>query len=115
MPRLGKIGKSKIRTGVTCYGINTGVIMTESKHRVGDDNGDYTPSRPGRIVTWTLNSKHLIGEAFDFVIMNNGKCDWSMSNREAWDTAIEVGKCLGLSQVVDSKGRVKEFSHLQIG
>ncbi|MEN6623394.1 MAG: M15 family metallopeptidase [Smithella sp.] len=72
-------------------------------------------TKPGRIVTWTLNSKHLTGEAFDFVIMNNGKCDWSMSNREAWDTAVEIGKCLGLSQVVDSKGRIKEYGHLQLG
>jgi peptidoglycan L-alanyl-D-glutamate endopeptidase CwlK len=70
-------------------------------------------SKPGKIVTWTLNSKHLTGEAFDFCIMNNGKCDWAMDKKEDWETAVEIGKSLGLSQVVDSKGRVKEFAHLQ--
>ncbi|MDD5353501.1 MAG: M15 family metallopeptidase [Candidatus Omnitrophica bacterium] len=72
-------------------------------------------SKPGKIVTWTLNSKHLTGDAFDFCIMNNGKCDWSMLNKEDWETAVEIGKSLGLSQVVDNKGRIKEYAHLQRG
>jgi hypothetical protein len=45
--------------------------------------------------------------------MNNGKCDWAMDKKEDRETALEIGKSLGLSQVVDSKGRVKEFAHLQ--
>ncbi len=72
-------------------------------------------SKPGKIVTWTLNSKHLTGDAFDFVIMLNGKCDWSMIDKMAWDIAIELGKGLGLKQVQDIKGRIKEFAHLQLG
>jgi peptidoglycan L-alanyl-D-glutamate endopeptidase CwlK len=70
-------------------------------------------TKPGKIVTWTLASKHLTGDAFDFCIINNGKCDWSMNLKEQWDTAVEIGKSLGLSQVVDSKGRIKEYAHLQ--
>lgn len=92
-------------------------ILTCTRRTKADQEALYAIGRtkPGRKVTWTLNSKHLTGEAFDFCIMKNGKCDWSMSDKEAWDTAIEVGKNLGLRQVVDSKGRVKEYAHLQLG
>ena len=92
-------------------------ILTCTRRTKEDQEALYAQgrSKPGKIVTWTLNSKHLTGDAFDFVIMVNGKCDWSMSDRESWDIAVEFGKNLGLSQVVDSKGRVKEFAHLQLG
>jgi len=46
--------------------------------------------------------------------MNNGKCDWAMQKKDDWDTAIEIGKMLGMHQVVDSKGRIKEYAHLEI-
>jgi len=92
-------------------------ILTCTRRTKSDQEALFAQGRtkPGKIVTWTLNSKHLTGEAFDFCIMTNGKCDWSMLNKEAWDTAVELGKSLGLEQVVDSKGRVKEFAHLQNG
>ena len=69
---------------------------------------------PGRIVTWTLHSKHLTGDAFDFVIMFSGKPDWNMSQKDMWSKAVEIGKSLGLSQVINSKGKILEFAHLQI-
>ena len=95
---------------------NVDYILTSTLRTQEEQEALYAQGRtkPGKIVTWTLNSKHLTGDAFDFVIMNNGKCDWSMSQREMWDTAIELGKSLGLSQVVDEKGRIKEYAHLQI-
>ena len=70
---------------------------------------------PGHIVTWTLNSKHLLGDAFDFVIMVYGKPDWNMIYKAQWDKAVEFGKELGLTQVVGKDGSVKEFAHLQMG
>ncbi|MFA5340147.1 MAG: M15 family metallopeptidase [Clostridia bacterium] len=92
-------------------------ILTCTKREKSDQETLFAQGRtkPGKIVTWTLNSKHLTGDAFDFCIMNNGKCDWSMLNKEEWDTAVELGKSLGLAQVVDSKGRIKEYAHLQLG
>jgi peptidoglycan L-alanyl-D-glutamate endopeptidase CwlK len=92
-------------------------ILTCTRRTENDQKALFAQgrSKPGKIVTWTLNSKHLTGDAFDFCIMNNGKCDWSMLNKEAWETAVEIGKSLGLVQVVDSKGRVKEYAHLQLG
>jgi peptidoglycan L-alanyl-D-glutamate endopeptidase CwlK len=69
---------------------------------------------PGPIVTWTLNSLHLVGKAFDFCIMVNGKCDWKMKSKDLWDKAIAIGKSLGLSQVIGRNGKVKESAHLQL-
>ena len=68
----------------------------------------------GPIVTWTMNSKHLKGNAFDFVIMANGKPDWTMAHKDAWNKAIAIGKSHGLTQVVGKDGHVKEFAHLQL-
>ena len=94
---------------------NIDYILTSTLRTKSEQEALYAQGRtkPGKIVTWTLNSKHLTGEAFDFCIMNNGKCDWAMAQKDDWETAVEIGKSLGLSQVVDSKGRVKEFAHLQ--
>lgn len=64
--------------------------------------------------TWTLHSLHILGRAFDFCIMVNGKPDWQMTRKDLWDVAIAIGKSLGLSQVVNSKGKVMEFAHLQL-
>jgi peptidoglycan L-alanyl-D-glutamate endopeptidase CwlK len=63
---------------------------------------------PGKIVTWTMKSKHLTGDAFDFVIMENGKPDWQVSNPK-WAKAVEIGESIGLESL-----RPKEWAHLQL-
>ena len=70
-------------------------------------------TKPGKIVTWTLNSKHLTGDAFDFVIMFAGKPDWKMVQKDMWTKAVEFGKELGLTQVIGKNGKVMEYAHLQ--
>lgn len=91
-------------------------ILTCTSRTQAEQNALYLQGRgnPGKIVTWTLNSKHISGNAFDFCIMNNGRCDWGMVLRDNWNKAVEIGKSLGMSQVVDKNGKVKEFAHLQI-
>jgi peptidoglycan LD-endopeptidase CwlK len=69
---------------------------------------------PGPIVTWILQSKHLTGDAFDFVIMFGGKPDWSMFHKTLWQEAIDIGKGLGLTQVIGKDGHIKEYAHLQV-
>jgi peptidoglycan L-alanyl-D-glutamate endopeptidase CwlK len=76
-------------------------------------NGVWVITDPKKVVTWTQHSKHLTGDAFDFVIMFNGKPDWRMVHMDLWNKAIGIGKNLGLSQVIGKDGRVKEFAHLQ--
>jgi peptidoglycan L-alanyl-D-glutamate endopeptidase CwlK len=91
-------------------------IITCTRRISGEQAALYAQGRttPGPIVTWTLNSKHLTGDAFDFVILFCGKCDWQMYHRESWDKAVEIGKSLGMSQVIGKNGKIKEFAHLQL-
>jgi peptidoglycan LD-endopeptidase CwlK len=91
-------------------------IITCTKRTEAEQESLYAQGRttPGNIVTWTLNSKHLTGDAFDFVIMFNGKPDWSMQHKDLWNKAVEIGKSLGLTQVIGKDGKVKEFAHLQL-
>jgi len=70
-------------------------------------------TKPGKIVTWTLNSKHLTGDAFDFCIMFAGRPDWKMVQKDSWVRAVEIGRELGLTQVINKDGKVLEYAHLQ--
>jgi len=48
---------------------------------------------PGPVVTWTLHSKHIRGRAFDFDFVNAS----DQADDEAWLTAGEIGRGLGLT------------------
>lgn len=93
------------------------ILITCTSRTQAEQEALYAKGRtaPGPKVTWTLNSKHLTGEAFDFVIMDNGKPDWNMRLKDQWATAVLYGKQLGLSQVIGKDGKVKEAAHLQLG
>lgn len=79
------------------------------------ENGVWFVVNPKECVTWTLESKHFTGDAFDFVIMVNGKPDWKMIHKDLWEKAVEIGKSLGLKQAVNKKGQVLEYAHLEKG
>jgi peptidoglycan L-alanyl-D-glutamate endopeptidase CwlK len=66
---------------------------------------------PGKIVTWTKNSRHVAGEAFDFVIMENGKPDWRISN-PSWTLAGNLVEKVGLEW--GGRWRSPDFPHAQI-
>jgi peptidoglycan L-alanyl-D-glutamate endopeptidase CwlK len=56
----------------------------------------------GLCVTWTLNSRHLLGEAFDIAIIKDGKPNWDakvdVNKDNEWDyfEAAKIGKECGL-------------------
>lgn len=77
-------------------GIDYIVTCTRRTQKEQDALYEQGRSRPGRIVTWTRNSKHLTGEAFDIVVMNNGKPDWNVENQN-WTRAGAIGRKVGLS------------------
>lgn len=67
-------------------------------------------------VTWTLDSKHIIGskrqlsEAVDFAILKNGKIDWydDASYKIVADIAVELGLTAGYYF------KTKDSGHLEI-
>ncbi len=91
-------------------------MLTCAKRTIEEQRKLWAKGRtePGSVVTWTMNSKHIEGNAFDFVILKDGKPDWAMEDRKSWEKAIEIGLSLGLKQVVGKDGRVKEYAHLEI-
>ncbi len=72
-------------------------IVTATLRTKAEQEALYAQGRtkPGKVVTWTLNSRHLSGRAFDIVIMENGKPDWSVSNPD-WKRAGDIGIACGL-------------------
>lgn len=54
-------------------------ILTCTKRSQEEQNALYAQGRtaPGKVVTWTLKSKHIDGRAFDIAIMINGKICWN--------------------------------------
>ena len=62
--------------------------------------------RPGHIVTWTLNSRHMQGRAFDIVPV-----DPAYANApEFWDFARQVGEALGMR----SGAGYGDYGHFEI-
>ena len=94
-------------------GIAILVYCTRREQEEQNELYEQGRTKPGKIVTWTLTSKHLTGDAFDFVILVNGKPDWAMVYKDQWDKVIEIGKKHGMEQVIGKNGKPKEFAHLQ--
>ena len=71
-------------------------------------------TKPGKIITWTLNSKHIDGKAVDVVMLKNGTIDWNDSKsfvelgQIMIDTAKQLGVKLRWGYDWDSDGILKE-------
>lgn len=65
---------------------------------------------PGRKVTWTRNSKHTQGKAFDVAVIKDGKITWE---RKDYEVIGKLGKSLGLTWGGDWK--CKDMGHFEIG
>ncbi|MCC6347894.1 MAG: M15 family metallopeptidase [Nitrospirales bacterium] len=73
---------------------------------------------PGRIVTWTLKSKHCEGKAFDIAILKDGKPTWDVKVSVDGDTipdyeeAGKIGEALGL--VWGGRWKTPDCPHFQV-
>ena len=88
-------------------------VITETLRTLDRQKQLYAQGRttPGQIVTWTMQSKHLQGKAFDICIMKDGKMDWNTGNPD-WQHAGEIGEGVGL----EWGGRWKhpDYPHFQL-
>ena len=64
---------------------------------------------PGRVVTWTKNSKHTERKAFDIAIIKFGKVSWLTAD---YKKAVDIGTQVGL----DCGGNWKkaDYPHFQL-
>lgn len=79
---------------------------------------------PGKIVTWTLNSRHTKRDAFDIAILKQGKPVWDIKvdvnddDIPDYQQAGEIGEICGLvwgGRFKDSKGKLRpDYPHFQM-
>ncbi len=96
-------------SGLDASGIEQ--IITCTLRSPQEQEALYSQGRtlPGPIVTKARagESAHQYGLALDFVIVRNGKPDWS-GDSPAWDQAIEIAERCGMQSL-----RPMESAHLQ--
>ena len=86
-------------------------ILTCTRRTQEEQDALYAQGRstPGRIVTWTRNSRHISGEAFDIAILKNGKITWAI---EDYAEAGKVGELCGL--VWGGRWKKPDAAHFQL-
>lgn len=71
-------------------------------------------TKPGPIVTWTMESKHIDGKAVDVVQLKNGTIDWNDSKafeelgKVMLATAKELGVSIRWGYDWNSNGKLRE-------
>jgi peptidoglycan L-alanyl-D-glutamate endopeptidase CwlK len=85
------------------------VRVTSTRRSVEEQRKLYAQGRtePGPIVTWTLNSAHIDGRAFDVTVEGAPEYD---DDPEAWDLLGELGEGMGLAW----GGTYGDFGHFEL-
>jgi peptidoglycan L-alanyl-D-glutamate endopeptidase CwlK len=63
-------------------------------------------------ITWTLDSKHFSGKAFDIVPLKDGKAWWDAPD-ELWERIGKMGKDCGLAWGGDFPVGMKDRPHFE--
>ena len=73
------------------------LVITEGRRTIERQRQLYAQGRtkPGPIVTWTLKSKHIDGEAFDVGVLVDGVLTWP-DDDELWERIGRLGEAAGL-------------------
>lgn len=74
-------------------GIRVTITETYRPQERQDELWAQGRTRPGRIVTWTRNSRHTLRKAWDFVVLNeDGSANWEV---EAYRAPAELAVIVG--------------------
>ena len=95
----------------TLRSMETQAVLYTYGRTVPNPNSKPTPTKPlGRVATNAQpgQSAHNYGLAVDFVIMNQGKADWTGTSAN-WNKAIELAIGRGMESL-----RPMESAHLQL-
>jgi peptidoglycan L-alanyl-D-glutamate endopeptidase CwlK len=85
------------------------VRVTSTRRSAEEQRRLYAQGRtePGSVVTWTLNSKHITGEAFDCTLVGAPEYE---DDPDAWDLLGELGEGVGLVW----GGSFGDFGHFEL-
>jgi peptidoglycan L-alanyl-D-glutamate endopeptidase CwlK len=86
-------------------------IVTCTKRSSEEQKELYAQGRtkPGKVVTWTINSKHCEGKAFDIVLIENNQACW---DAKKYTRAGELGESVGL--VWGGRWKKPDAPHFQL-
>lgn len=72
-------------------------------------------SKPGKVVTWTKNSRHIGGGAIDFAALSSGKVSWSEKLYPAIALAIkQAAKELGTGIIWGGDWKTQDWGHIEL-
>lgn len=106
-----------------CKAAGIDVLITCTYRPQAEQTALYAQGRtkPGKVVTWTLRSRHSevdadgnpASTAFDFVPLRAGKAVWSATDA-AWRTAGKVAESLGLEWGGAWPAGKRDMPHVQM-
>lgn len=115
-PDLVRVIKLAIEITPRDFGITQGV-RTQAEQ---DDLYAQGRTKPGKIVTWTRNSKHIkqadgYGHAIDFVAYDGGKISWDEKHYpEIIKAILEAARRLGVKVVSGSQWTNQDLPHVEL-
>lgn len=90
---------------------NLSFIFTSTRRTQEEQDALYAQGRtaPGKIVTWTRQSKHIDGLAFDIAMVKGGEISWNPSD---YKETGEIGESIGLTW--GGKWAKPDYPHFQL-
>lgn len=115
-PDLVKVMEEAIRTSPIDFAIIQGVRTQEEQDAL------YAQGRtkPGPVVTWTRNSKHIpqkdgYGHAIDFAAFIDGKISWDEKHYPPIiKTILNAANELGVKVISGSQWKTPDFPHIEL-
>ena len=115
-PDLVRVIKLAIDLTPRDFGITQGV-RTQAEQDALYEQGR---TKPGKIVTWTRNSKHIpqpdgYGHAIDFVAYHEGKVSWDEKHYpEIIKAILEAARQLNVKIISGSQWKTPDLPHIEI-
>lgn len=91
--------------------------IVQGNRTQAEQNAIYAQGRtkPGKIVTWTKNSKHIGGNAIDFAALSGGKISWNEKLYPAVVTAFkQAAREFGIGIEAGADWKTKDWGHIQL-
>lgn len=91
------------------------LVITEGRRTLERQRALYAQGRtePGPIVTWTMKSRHLAGEAFDVGVLVKGVLAWP-DDDALWERIGQLGEAAGLRWGGRWKGGQRDRPHFEV-
>lgn len=97
-----------------------GIVQGVRNQKYQDDLYAQGRTKPGKIVTWTRNSKHLIqkdgyGHAIDFAVFIDGKITWDEKYYKlVADCILKIAKKEGINIESGAYWSKPDYGHIEI-